>query len=386
MFSRMLALVSASLLTVATYAVAADLRTDHPDTYVVKKGDTLWDISARFLNKPWLWPEIWQANPQVKNPHRIYPGDVLSLKYINGRPQVELSRSMGDGPAIDTIPLSQVEDFLKHMRVVDSIKDLPYIVGLEEDQISVANGQLAYARGIPDAKAGDMYAIVRPTVSYGRNHRGSGEYQLRSDDLNFRGDKLNGTNWNNFWKDVSYGRAGQPDYLGTELREMSLAQVTRPQGHGIETATLLLIGGGADVHKGDRLVPVEAQPYDLQFMPHPPKQQAVVSQYTKFRVIGVPDNIAAAGPREVIAISAGKLDGVDNGTVFSIWRIGSNQADTIKHKNWFTADHDRVRLADEYEGHVMVFRTFDKMSYGLVMDATKDIHVGDVLKHPDATR
>ena len=386
MFNRMLALVSASLLTVATYAVAADLRADHPDTYVVKKGDTLWDISARFLNKPWLWPEIWQANPQVHNPHLIYPGDVLNLRYINGRPMVEVTRGMDNGPAIETIPLSEVEDFLKHMRVVNAVKDLPYIVGLEEDQISVVNGQLAYARGIPNAQPGDMFAIVRPTVAYGRNHRGSGEYQLRSDDLDARGNKLNGTNWDNYWEDVSFGREGQPDYLGTELKEMSLAQVTRAQGHGIETTTLLLMGGGADVHKGDRLVPVEAQPYDLQFFPHPPKRQAITAEYTKFRVIGVPDNIAAAGPHEVIALSGGKFDDIDNGTVFSVWRIGSNAADHIAHKEPMMADQDRVRLPDEYEGHVMVFRAFDKMSYGLVMDGTKEIHVGDVLKHPDATR
>ncbi len=386
MLKKMLALVSASLLTVATYAVAADLRADHPDTYVVKKGDTLWDISARFLKKPWLWPEIWQANPQVRNPHLIYPGDVLNLRYIDGQPHVELSRGMGDGQAVDTIPLSEVQDFLKNLRVVNTVKDLPYVVGLEEDKIRVVNGQLAYARGIPNAQAGDMYAIVRPTVSYGRNHRGSGEYQLRSDDLNFRGNKLNGTNWNHYWQDVSFGREGQPDYLGTELKEMSLAQVTRPQGHGIETATLLLMGGGAEVRAGDRLVPVEAQPYDLQFFPHAPKFQATTADYTRYRVIGVPDNIAVSGPHEVIAISGGKADGIDNGTVFSIWRIGSNAVDHVAHHNALAADYDRVKLADEYEGHVMVFRAFDKMSYGLVMDGTKDLHVGDVLKHPDATR
>ncbi|MBS0458378.1 MAG: LysM peptidoglycan-binding domain-containing protein [Proteobacteria bacterium] len=386
MLNRMLALVSASLLTVASYALAADLRTDHPDTYVVKKGDTLWNISARFLNKPWLWPEIWHANPQIHNPHLIYPGDVLSLKYIDGKPQVEMTRGVALGPAVDTIPLSQVEDFLKNLRVIDNPKTLPYIVGLEEDQVRVTNGQLAYARGIPNAQPGDMFAIVRPTVAYGRNHRGSGEYQLRSDDLDFRGNKLNGTNWNNYWKDVSYGRRGQPDYLGTEMKEMSLAQVTRAQGHGIETTTLLLMGGGAEVRTGDRLVPVEAQPYDLQFFPHPPKQQATTADYTRYRVIGVPDNIAAAGPREVVAISGGKLDNIDNGTVFSVWRIGSNAADHVAHHNALAADHDRVKLADEYEGHVMVFRAFDRMSYALVMDGTKDMQVGDILKHPDATR
>ena len=95
MFKRLLAVSAAMLLTLATAAIAAELREDHPTTYTVKKGDTLWDIAGRFLKKPWLWPEIWQANPQVKNPHLIYPGDVLSLVYIDGEPVIQ-----SEGPQI----------------------------------------------------------------------------------------------------------------------------------------------------------------------------------------------------------------------------------------------------------------------------------------------
>ena len=385
MFNRMLALVGALLLTLATYAVAADLRAGHPNTYVVRRGDTLWDISARFLKQPWLWPEVWQANPQIRNPHLIYPGDVINLAYLNGEPHLELERGVAIGPAIDTIPLAQVQDFLKKLRVVDNAKGLPYIVGIEEDHLRSASGQLVYARGIPNAQVGDMYAIVRPTVKYGRSHRGSGEYRLRHDDLNFRGD-IDHINFDSYWKDVSYGTQGQPDYLGTELKELTLAQVTRAEGAGIETTTLLLLGNGDEVRAGDRLVAPEGQPFDLQFFPHPPHRQAVVSEYTKLRIIGVPDNIYAAGTHEVIALSAGAVDGVDNGTVFSIWRIGTNAADHVAHSNELAADNDHVKLADEFIGHVMVFRTFDKMSYGLIMDSVRQTTVGDVLKHPDATR
>lgn len=387
MFNRMLALVGALLLSLATYAVAADLRGDHPNSYVVRKGDTLWDISARFLRQPWLWPEIWQANPQVRNPHLIYPGDVLNLAYLNGQPRLELTRGgVSMEPAIDTIPLADVQDFLKKLRVLESVKDLPYVVGLEEDQLLTSSGQIVYARGIANAQVGDMFAIVRPTVAYGRSHRGSGEFRLRHDDLDFRGNKLSGVNQDNYWKDVMYGTAGQPEYLGTEVKELSLAQVTRAQGHGIETTTLLLLGEGAEVREGDRLVPVENQPFDLQFFPHPPHRQAITSEYTKYRVIGVPDGIHFAGTHEVIALAGGRVDDIDNGTVFSIWRIGSNKADNIAHHNELASDNDRVKLGDEYEGHVMVFRAFDRMSYGLLMDGTKPIQVGDVLKHPDATR
>lgn len=290
------------------------------------------------------------------------------------------------GPAIDTIPLAEIQDFLKKLRVVETYREMPYIVGIEEERERVVVGQLAYARGIPNAQVGDMYAIMRPMTVFGRSHRGSGEFELRHDDLDFRGDKLNLRNWDNYWEDVSFGREGQPDYLGTEMKQVSLAQVTRPEGHGIETATLLLLGDGAEVRKGDRLMPAEAQPFDLQFFPHPPKKQAVVSEYTKFRVIGIPDNIGGAGTHEVIAISGGTDDDIDNGTVFSVWRIGTNVKDDVLHSNNLMADMDHVKLADEYVGHVMVFRAFNRMSYGLLMDGIKEIKIGYILKHPDATR
>lgn len=385
MFNKMLALVATLLLTLATYAVAADLRVGHPNTYVVRKGDTLWDISARFLKQPWLWPEVWQANPQIRNPHLIYPGDVINLAYLNGVPRLELERGTSIGPAINTIPLAEVEDFLKKLRVVDDAKSLPYVTGIEEDQLRSASGELVYARGIPNAQVGDMFAIVRPTVKYGRSHRGAAEYRLRHDDLDFRGDREH-IDFDSYWKDVSLGIQGQPEYLGTELKELSLAQVTRPEGAGIETTTLLLLGNGDEVREGDRLVVPATQPFDLQFLPHPPHRQAVVSEYTKLRIIGVPDNIYVAGTHEVIALSAGAVDGVDNGTVFSIWRIGSNKADRVAHTNELAIDNDRVKLADEFIGHVMVFRTFDRMSYGLIMDSVRQTTVGDILKHPDATR
>src|SRR4249920_2947823 len=137
MFKRLLAVLTAMLLTLATYAYAAEMVQDHPSTYTVRKGDTLWDISARFLKKPWLWPEIWQANPQVKNPHLIYPGDVLSLVYVNGQARLVSDNNNGPqikvGEAITAIPLSEVEPYLKQLTVVADPKSLPYVVGLEED-------------------------------------------------------------------------------------------------------------------------------------------------------------------------------------------------------------------------------------------------------------
>ena len=106
MLKRLLAVAAAMLLTFAGAVVSAELRAGHPTTYVVQKGDTLWDIAGKFLGQPWLWPEIWQANPQVENPHRIYPGDTLSLVYVDGEPRITSTGMQPQvGDAINTIPL-----------------------------------------------------------------------------------------------------------------------------------------------------------------------------------------------------------------------------------------------------------------------------------------
>ena len=128
------AVAAAALLTVAVSAVSAD----HPDTYTVKRGDTLWDIAGHFLKRPWLWPEIWQANPQIRNPHLIYPGDVISLAYLD-RVAVQPGPRT-DAPATG-VALSEVEPFLKNLRVVDRVDDLPYVVGIEEDKLRSTGGQ-----------------------------------------------------------------------------------------------------------------------------------------------------------------------------------------------------------------------------------------------------
>ena len=158
MLKRLLAVFTATFIALAGIAFAAELRQDHPSTYVVRKGDTLWDISAKFLQKPWLWPEIWQANPQVKNPHRIYPGDVLSLVYVGGRPYL----SSGSGPQIregepvGAIRLSDIEPFLKELTVVNDVKSLPYVIGLEEDRLRSSAGQVVYVRGMSGAQPGQV--------------------------------------------------------------------------------------------------------------------------------------------------------------------------------------------------------------------------------------
>jgi hypothetical protein len=372
--------VAVALLTVATYAAAVETRGDHPDTYVVQRGDTLWDIAGRFLKRPWLWPEVWQANPQIRNPHLIYPGDVISLAYLD---RVAMQPGPRVGAPINAVPLAEVEPFLKNLRVVDQFDQMPYVVGLEDDRLRSSQGQVAYVRGLAGAQPGQRYAVVRPIQRYTRLDRTQCCDLFHSDDLDFRGRRL--IDFQNYWTNALTPDNGN-ELLGFELMQVNAGTITRGEVGGIEASTLLLDAEGREVRVGDRLIVVDAQPYDLQFFPHAPRQQL---EYGRARVLAVADMLTSGGPHDVVALSVGSREGVDNGTVFSIWRVGSNAVDKVEYgvdrSDYTIAENSKVRLPDEFAGHVMVFRTFDKVSYGLVMDSIKPSRVGYELKHPDAT-
>ncbi|MCS4278214.1 LysM peptidoglycan-binding domain-containing protein [Stenotrophomonas rhizophila] len=374
MFERTRTVVAVAMLTVATYATAVEMNGGHPDTYVVRKGDTLWDISARFLQKPWLWPEIWQANPQVKNPHLIYPGDVLSLAYLD---RVVAQPGPRQEAPISGVPLEQVEPFLKQLSVVDEVKSLPYVVNLEDNRLRATTGQTAYVRGLENAQVGQRFAVVRPTVQYA--------LPKPTEDLNARGDTTPGSG--NLWKTfIVPSKRNQT--LGYELAQINVGTVTRVQSGNVEVTSLVLQGqvDGREVRAGDRLVPVEARPYDLQFVPHVPAAQTADLDV---RVLAVADTFTSGGPRDVIAISAGSVNGVDNGTVFSLWRQGRHVAHRMDYPNSsrmddsLTSGAGRVTLPDEYAAHAMVFRTFENVSYALVMEGVKPVKVGYSALHPD---
>lgn len=376
MLLRFRTVVAAAMLTVAAYATAVEVNGGHPDTYVVRKGDTLWDIAARFLQKPWLWPEIWQANPQIANPHLIYPGDVLSLAYLD-RVTVAAQPGPRQEAPIDAIPLAQVEPFLKQLSVVDSVKQLPYVVGLEDNRLRVSGGDTVYVR-LADAQVGQRWAVVRPTVRYAQ--------PKPTEDLTANGDVTPGSG--NLWKAYNAPNARR-GVLGYELAQVATGTITQIAGGKVEASTLVLDKnvGGREVRSGDRLVPVEARPYDLQFVPHVP---AAGVEGVDVRVLAVTDMFTAGGPRDVIAISAGRAQGVDNGTVFSLWRPGRHVAHRMKYPTSSRMDDalstgaGRVSLPDEYAAHAMVFRTFDNVSYALVMQGVKPVRVGYNALHPDA--
>ncbi len=379
MLLRIRTVVAAAMLTVAAYATAVEMNGGHPSTYVVQKGDTLWDISARFLTKPWLWPEIWQANPQVVNPHLIYPGDVLSLAYLDRvQPQVTLQPGPRQAAPLTGVPLAAVEPFLKDLRVVDSVDHLPWVAALEGERLRATSGQLAYARGLESARVGQRYAVVRPTVRYA--------LPRPSTDLDARGRRIPGSG--NLWEHFIVPSA-RHQTLGFELARVNVGTVRSLPAGKVDVATLSLDaqGDGREVRAGDRLVPVETIPYDLQFFPHAP---AASTQDVDIRVLAITDNFAAGGPRDVIALSVGSAQGADNGTVFSLWRQGRHVNNDMNYPQSSRIDDrlvdgaGRLSLPDEFAGRAMVFRTFENVSYALIVDGIKPVHVGYAARHPDA--
>ncbi|MGH8125445.1 MAG: LysM peptidoglycan-binding domain-containing protein [Rhodanobacteraceae bacterium] len=372
MFKKLLALTAGLLITFAAYAAAAQLRPDHPHTYVVKKGDTLWSISARFLKKPWLWPEIWDVNQQVYNPHRIYPGDVLDLD-VNGlhiaqRPKVEAN-------PIPTVPLSAIAPFLRDFRVMSAaqLRQTPYVVAVQGNEPIATEGMDLYVRNLPAASVGQRYAIVRPTHvfrDYGGDDNADDVAHLVNDNVNI----VPGP-----WKEVTSGDGhwGKGREIGTEVRVIGTAQVLKAG----DPATLLLTNASMDIRAGDRVLPVNDTPYDFTYYPHPP-HAAPKAAYVLALSNGY-DGISAQGPMDVVALNVGSDEGVDNGTTFAIYQPGDTITDLVRGNANRPEFGPKVKLPNEFVGHVMVFRTFAHVSYGLMMDGVRPVRVRDALRSPD---
>jgi hypothetical protein len=374
MIKKFIVLLAGMLVTVAVYAAGVQLRADHPDSYTVRRGDTLWDISAKFLSKPWLWPEIWQANPQVRNPHLIYPGDVLNLSFING-PRLQLQPQVHpEGEAVPAIPLSELKMFLKDMRVMDSnaVSSAPYVVGLEEARLRGAVGQNVYVRGL-QGEPGQHWAIVRPThVFRGFNQSDSSNADLVSHELNSNAAMVNAP-----WSEDSRndGHYGKGDDLGVEVSVIGTAETLRMG----DPSTLLLLNSTMEIRSGDRIMPVDDTPYDAFYYPHPPKSAPAANAH----VNGFADAMDAAGSRQVVMLSIGAKDGVDNGQTFTLYQPGETIHDDVASNSWRRGVGKTVTLPDEFVGHVMVFRTFDRVSYALIMDGLRPVHIGARLRTPE---
>ncbi|MBE9548488.1 MAG: LysM peptidoglycan-binding domain-containing protein [Proteobacteria bacterium] len=361
------------------------LRADHPQDYVVVKGDTLWDISGRFLQHPWDWPAIWQANPQIADPHWIYPGDVISLIYVDGQPQLVVNRMQPkirtDAEPINTIPLDLIDDILLKPRVIsaEEFEQLPYIVGNYEDQMNAVTGDKTYARGI-SGNYGKEYIVVGLSYIYEAKAGKDGNLEWRHQA---------GTRWNENVpkRDKGFNRKKNLEVLDYEMYEVAKVRVVKSG----DPAILEVIGGKRAVKPGDFLLPVDEFIYDNNFYPRTMDQVPA-----GMHVLSISDKMMNAGHYRVVALSAGSSQGVKAGHVFSVFRPGIEIHDNIKYPKGsrsyaMKGSEGAVTLPDEFVGQLMVFRSFDNISYGLIVGGQhktvsggpREIQEGDLLKHGD---
>ena len=330
------------LLSSSLLAAPVELNPAHPDRYVVVKGDTLWDISARFLRDPWRWPDVWQVNTQIENPHLIYPGDVVVLTYVNGKPVItverrdmKLSPKVRSTPldlAIPTIPIDAVSQFLTRPYVMeeDELEQSPYIVHFLDDHIVGGAGHQAYVRAIEEPESW-KYEVVRPGKPY---------------------------------KDPQ-----TDEILGHEALFVGNADLQRPG----DPAKLLLTKTEMETVIGDRLLPVfEDQPM-VNFQPRSP-EKAIDGQ-----IISVLNGVSQIGQFNVVVINRGSSDGLEPGHVLRVLQGGNEIRDIVSPIRGET-----VTLPLEEAGVMMVFRTFERVSFGLIMYATKALHVLDTVRTPQS--
>jgi len=308
-----------------------------PNEYVVQVGDTLWDIAATFLNDPWFWPEIWYVNPEIENPHLIYPGDVLGLVYIDGEPRVtnvrgssyRLSPEARVTPldeAISSIPHHAISAFLSTGVVLqeNEVEELPYIVAAKGEHLIAAAGNTVYVRR-SSAEPGTRFNIVH-----------IGEKLADPDDNHIVG------------------------FHGILIGEGTLRRSGDPGSFAITMSK-------REAKQGDLLIPA-AVDIPLNFFPKAP------SAAIDGRIIHVVDGVTQIGQYQVVVINRGTNDGLTVGDVLTAFRAGDVVRDKVAGGS--------VRLPDEDAGTIMIFKSYDEISYGLVMEATQAIHLLDHVRNP----
>ncbi|OEY66146.1 LysM peptidoglycan-binding domain-containing protein [Marinobacter sp. X15-166B] len=336
---KLLYALTATMLLFTSWAQAAgpELRSGYPERYTVVKGDTLWDISSRFLSNPWYWPEIWHVNPQVGNPHLIYPGDQLALVYIDGKPRIT---KVGDGviklspkirseqitTPIPAIPLDAINSFLSDTRIVtaEELDGAPYVLEGADGRIISGAGDKVYARG---QKPADRVGVFRRSKAFVDPQ----------------------TN----------------EFLGLEARAIARGTIAAENS---DVLTVMLTNSNEEVRIADRLLVSEDRKITTSFLPAAPDQQ-VVGQ-----MISVEGGVNQIGQYNVVAINRGVREGIVPGHVLAVMKSGNLVRDPVTRET--------IELPDERAGLLMVFQAYEKMSYGLVLQATRPLSIGDKVKNP----
>ena len=337
-------LITAFFLVVSTISHALTLKPDAPERYTVKKGDTLWGIAERYTDDAWQWPNIWYQNNQVKNPHLIFPGDIIGLMNIGGEVRVtvvargEESRTVKMSPtariepiesAIPTIPMDAIMPFITRNRIVEAgeLEAAPYILAAGGGRIMNGAGGVAYGRGDFSDGVANAYGIFRASIVY---------------------------------KDPI-----TEEILGLEAKEIGLANVLSNEK---DIVKLDLVKTSQQVTEGDRLLTTENRQLVTRFQPKAP------DDYIDGFIISVPGGVTQIGQYSMIVINKGKRDGVNEGSILDIMKRGEVVRDRTKE--------EQIRLPAEKAGQLMVFRAYEKLSYALVTKATRSLNVGDQVRSP----
>ncbi len=340
----------ALMLLMPSFATVADtvtIKEGHPDRHIVVKGDTLWDISAKFLQDPWLWPEIWDVNPELGNPHLIYPGDVIFLSYVDGKPVLKVdrdeTRTTGDpntvilspfprisklDHAIPMIPYDAIRQFLDHPVIMtpEEVEHAAYITASEEGRLISGNDHKIYVRGLPNTYS--EFDIIRPGKPYYNDPK------------------------------------RKKEILGYEAIKLATARV---EAFG-DPATLRIKHSAKEVLVGDRLVPSRQQAISQNFNPKAPSQQV------NGQIISVPAGITRVSQFQIAVVNIGTVDGLKTGNILAVFQKGRRVRDPVTHK--------MVQLPDERAGIMMIVRTLNRFSYALVMEASRDIRLYDMVRNP----
>ena len=336
------------LLPAFALAAAPEIRDNAPDRHVVVKGDTLWDISAKFFKDPWKWQQIWGMNKDtIRDPHWIYPGDVIVLDRATGTLRVganadanivvaskpdsdiiKLSpkiRAQGsEHDAIPTIPVSDIGPFLGRALVIEKneLSNAPALVGTYEQRVILGNDDIAYVKGLSEGK-GPLWQVYRP-----------GKALLDPD---------------------------SKEVLGYEATYLGEAQVEKLA----DLSTIKITKAIQEINKGDRLVQASGE-LVRNYVPHAPDNQIAA------RVISIYGGVSQAGQNAVVTINKGQHDGLQNGHVLALYRKG----EVVKEKG------KTFSLPDVRYGLLFVFRTFDRVAYALVMQTRLPVELLDSAQTP----
>ena len=333
-------LLAALLFSGWGYAQVA-LKDNLPETYTVKKGDTLWGISGMYLEQPWLWPELWDVNPQIDNPHLIYPGDVLYLVWVDGQPRLRLKRGRNVklAPnmrvsqldlAIPIIPLDEIGAFLLRHRILaaSELNDSAYVVAGDQGHLISAPGDHIYGRG-PFQASERAYGIFRPGEVY--------RDPITNEDLGHQAQDI-----------------GNAQLLSSAKDDVVELEITRVS---------------EEVRIADRLLPNEERILDATFQPRAPN-----TEIEDGFMIAVDGGVSQIGTTDIVVLNRGLRDGLEIGNVLAIYQTGEVVFDKV-------ANHD-VALPDARAGLLMVFESFEKASYAIVLKASRPLKVLDKVKNP----